>query len=303
MGDDEDQKQKGYSRSIKLIAGLAFSFAALLVIYIFWEEVSLFFSKYFWEPIVEDSGYNLYNTLLYGLVLIAVVFLAPIGLKKIGVKGRDAAIGALPFILVGSFARVLEDMELVEGSSLRPLFISPLIYVMIGVPLVASLFLGRALKRVKSTMLAFGIAALVLLVAIIAGHPEKIDIYIDALWILLVPGIWLMVAVPLTVLKPEIRYLNGLSILILFGQLLDGCATLFGVSVMGYVEKHPFTEALIELDPYLFLLAKILVAIALIYLLDRAEMDDDYKNIFKFAVIMLGLAPGARDTLRITLGS
>ena len=302
----EEDKRKHHSELIKLIVVLTAASMLLLVIYVFWDEFSLFFYKYFWKPILEDSGYNPYNTLAYGLILIAVIFLAPLGLKRVGIKGREVAIGGLPFILVGSFARVLEDMELLESSPFYPLFISPLIYVIIAVPLVASLFLGRALKKVELTMLSFGIAILALLtIPLGLNFPEEANM--ESLKILVIPVSWLVIAIVLMALMPKVRYFNGLSAMMLFGQLLDGCATIFALS-LNYFEKHPLSDLLIGVsesafgNPYLFLVVKVLVAVILIYLLDRTEMDDDFKNIFKFAVIMLGLASGARDMLRVFLG-
>jgi len=312
MGDQEreekteEEKGRHHSKLIRLIAGLTAGAVLLLIIYFFWDEVSPFFYEYFWKPVLEDvdgepSGYNLYNTLVYGLILIGIIVLAPLGLRKIGVKGREAAIGALPFIFVGSFARVFEDMGLLEGVSFQPFFVSPLIYVMVAIPLAASLFLGKVFKKVEVTMLSFGTAILASLIIILGRNfPEEVNL--ESLWILLLPGVWLIIAFVFKALKPNVRYFNGLSALMLFGQLLDGCATIFGVSYGGYVEKHPLSGALIGIDPCLFLAIKVVVAILLIYLLDKGEMDDDFKNVFKFAVIMLGLAPGARDALQIFLG-
>ena len=293
----KEEMRKIGSKQLKLIAGLMAGVLVIIVVYIFWDEANLFFQEYFWDPIVEDSGYNLYNTFTYFLILLAVILLTPSGLKKIGVSGRDVAFGALPFILIGSFFRVFEDMSLLEEPSLKLFFISPFIYLIVGIPLVASLFLGRALKRVRITMLAFGTAILISLVVILAlNFPEEVNS--TSAKILLLPGAWLIVAIPFMAFKP--LKLDWLSVLILFGQLLDGSATLFGLT-LGYGEKHHLSEALIGVDPYLFFLVKVLVAVLLIYLLDTTEMDDDFKNVFKFAIIMLGLAPGARDALRIFL--
>lgn len=99
------------------------------------------------------------------------------------------------------------------------------------------------------------------------------------------------------------------NLIMFFSHLLDGAATYRGIDLYGYGEKHVLPTFLIDVTGTAasMLLLKFVMVLLLIYLIDvlfREELARAVPlgNVMKFAIIFLGLAPGARDTVRIALG-
>src|SRR3989344_2100965 len=81
-----------------------------------------FIQQYFFDPILEYSGYNIVNTLVYGIILLVVAFylVYPFFNRK-GVKfDTKFALAVLAFVLFGSTIRILEDLR-IFGRSANPL--------------------------------------------------------------------------------------------------------------------------------------------------------------------------------------
>ena len=108
---------------------------------VFWDN---FVWKYIWGPIVADAlgepqegiveGYNVVNTLVYALMLAVAVIGIWRAFHYLGIR-LDAAflIAIVPWVLLGSVARTLEDAGLfARDGALVYFFISPIIYMMVG---------------------------------------------------------------------------------------------------------------------------------------------------------------------------
>lgn len=124
---------------IVIIPILILAIGCMLAPDIFWEQ---FVYKYFWGPIVSDlegrpvdgitEGYNIVNTIVYALLLAAVLLIMYKVVKRLKITMDLGLIAAsIPFFLFGGVSRALEDALLFQGW-LGYWFISPLIYVMIG---------------------------------------------------------------------------------------------------------------------------------------------------------------------------
>ncbi len=113
--------------------------------------------------------------------------------------------------------------------------------------------------------------------------------------------------IPISKAHEHLRVLGEKSnVLMMFSQSLDGIATWRSL-YFSYSEKHVIPTAILQspLGPAVFPALKILVVFLIIYALDiryRKRLDDDAAYLVKFAVIILGLGPGLRDMLRISLG-
>jgi uncharacterized membrane protein len=99
------------------------------------------------------------------------------------------------------------------------------------------------------------------------------------------------------------------SFLMFLAHFLDGTATFRGIDLYGYGEKHILPTLLIDLagSAAVMLLLKFFLVLAIIILIDVLFREDlksypGLANIMKFAVIFLGMAPGTRDLVRISLG-
>ncbi len=103
-------------------------------------------------------------------------------------------------------------------------------------------------------------------------------------------------------------YRSAENVAIIFAHALDGSATFVGINVLGYIEEHPLPEYLISLagDAIIMIPLKLLVVLVALYLLEQwheeeGETATNYYKIFKLVFFILGIGPGARDTLLLSL--
>lgn len=134
--------------------------------------------RYLWRPIVLDSGYNPFNTVLL-MVVLAFIFAWLYRLLAEWKQEVDfeLSLGVIPYLVWGSMFRVMEDSDLfapfnedlasqglAAGRSCAPelggafvenclgvLFITPIIYVWITFVAVFFLWVGRRARRVSET--------------------------------------------------------------------------------------------------------------------------------------------------------
>ncbi len=105
---------------------------------------------------------------------------------------------------------------------------------------------------------------------------------------------------------------DRLNISILFAHLLDASSTFIGMDWFGYYEKHVVPTFFIGLagnytgDPSIVMYPlKLLVFIPALYMLDhKFDIDKEKRLIYlmKFAILVLGLSPATRNTLRLLVG-
>ena len=104
-----------------------------------------------------------------------------------------------------------------------------------------------------------------------------------------------------------------------FGQLCDGFATMVGIDMFGYGEKHPVSDAVIQfggrineslgLDwgegAWLFALVKAALVGLIVWLFVQMRVEhrqQHFRLLIVLAVLIVGLAPGLRDIGRLMLG-
>ena len=104
-------------------------------------------------------------------------------------------------------------------------------------------------------------------------------------------------------------FLLPVAVMLFASHFLDGAATWRGVDAHGYSEKHVIPSLLIELTgtAAVMLPLKFAVVTFVVYLMEVAFREDleDSPNLawlVKVAVMVLGLAPGMRDMLRLAMG-
>ncbi|MBE3121438.1 MAG: DUF63 family protein [Thermoplasmata archaeon] len=108
-------------------------------------------------------------------------------------------------------------------------------------------------------------------------------------------------------------YKNPLNLSMLAGHLIDGITSYVSIydplhmGLPSYVEKHPASNGLMELWPPLFPIVKFLLIIIVIYVFDVVYKKELGKysrlvNLLKIGIFILGVSPGLRDLLRVTMG-
>jgi uncharacterized membrane protein len=95
--------------------------------------------------------------------------------------------------------------------------------------------------------------------------------------------------------------------IILSAHFLDATATVISLTMFGYLEQHVVPRFLFPyMGPYAMFFLKAIVVIPVLWLLDRYKADDprsaEFIHFLKTVVLILGLAPGLRDTLRLMAG-
>ena len=275
-----------------------------------------FLYKYYIDPIRYGQPYTLVDTLTYALILIAAVYLVYRGLRRYKIAIDDELIlSTLPFVVLGGLLRVVEDTGMIT-SDFHFLLITPLIFFLIFAIAGVALFLGKLaenaglVSRYSRVYGGAGIVASLITAAVLVwfGLTEAtiaLDVLVTililalasslALWAFLVYG-----------LKWDYAS-NILYKLLIFGHMLDASATSYGIDLhpIHYVEQHVVGSNLIELTGTAFsmFLLKIVVLIPAVYVLEiyRRQGNSDLWYLILLAMIVVGMAPGIRDTVRMVL--
>ena len=305
-----------------------------------------FLWKYFWGPIVSDAvghtvshngvvaleKYTIVSEIIYGLLIAIVLYGLYTLLRKWNIKVTGSFfLALLPYIITGSITRVLEDAQFFTEPFVY-WFISPLIYIQILLLFLMFLIIGHFLskkiknKRIDEQFIVF-IGGMILLIPSILfmlqiilqtlkmdGSAIRLDVAVVVFS--LIGLICLLVYIVSyyfknhSFLKP---YRNTLNLAMIAGHMLDGITSWisiydpFNMGIIGYYEKHPASNFLMELWPPLFPIVKFLLIILVIYVFDVIYKDELHAhrrlvNLLKIGVFTLGFAPGLRDLLRVMMG-
>ncbi|MDO9096694.1 MAG: DUF63 family protein [Candidatus Methanoperedens sp.] len=273
--------------------------------------------KYYISGIINDTSYNPVDTLTYAILLGISLFGVLKLLEKLNVE-IDARfiIAVTPYVLAGSTLRVLEDSNLFTPP-LRYLFVTPLIYFFMFAVTISILALAINLERngkIKDYHSFFCYAGIVWTVInitmLLAAGEVKNAVPAAAILSL---GIIVTSVVYFISLRLDFTLLtNKLNISLLFAHLLDASSTFVGIDWLGYYEKHVAPTFFIDMagnytdHPSLVMYPlKLLVFIPVLYMLDNKFDTDKEKKLIalmKLAILVLGLSPATRNTLRILMG-
>ena len=273
--------------------------------------------KYYIYGITHDESYNIVDTVTYAVLLGISIFYVLKLLDKLKIEiDTRFIIAVTPYVLAGSSLRVLEDSK-VFVPPLKYLFITPIIYFFVFAVTICVLVLAITLERkgkIKDYHVFFGwfgiawtifnIAALLLVKEVTNPVPASAILTLG----LAATGIVYFISrmLDFTLLT------NKLNISILFTHLLDASSTFIGIDWLNYYEKHVAPTFFIDLagrytdHPSLVMYPlKLLVFIPVLYMLDNkfdAANEKKLINLMKLAILVLGLSPATRNTLRILMG-
>ncbi|SAI87512.1 hypothetical protein MBBA_0634 [Methanoculleus bourgensis] len=275
-----------------------------------------FLYKYYIDPIRYGQAYTLVDTLTYALILIAAVYIVYRGLRRYKIAVDDELVLAtLPFVVLGGLLRVVEDTGMIT-SDFRFLLITPLIFFTVFVVAAIALFAGKLAENAglvsrysrvyggvgivacllsTAALVWFGLTETTIALDVLAAILALASVSSLALWALLVYGAkWDYAS-------------NILYKLLIFGHMLDASATSYGIDIhpVHYVEQHVVGSNLIEATGTAFsmFLLKIAVLIPAIYILEmyKKEGSPGLWHLILLAMIVVGMAPGIRDMVRMVL--
>jgi len=371
-----------------IAACIAFAAGLLMAPSIFYDH---FIWKYIWGPIVADAaghsvsyhgvraveGYTLVSEFVYGMLLLVMVYLMYKFFEFFDIKiDMSFFIASLPFIILGSTLRVLEDSGLFE-KPLSYFFISPIIYIQVGayffLSLLGGIYIERSNKKTKLFILSILVinAAYAIMYVIFSDkcnhpvHPLLLGLfsiislavfsYLDkknisttmfSLGLLfLLPslyliGIWVygdrwgtfnhvnIIILPLVLIISSVITLlvfifaersgskifsSGINLSLIFAHMMDGWTSYFAVvnplgMKISYGEKHPIPLFLMgHFYGLAYPIVKLAIIAGVIYAMDsylKNELEEKpiLAGLIKFFILVLGLAPGLRDMLRIFMG-
>lgn len=129
---------------------------------------------------------------------------------------------------------------------------------------------------------------------------------------LLATALWAAVAYAIarkTKLKNAVYFFSGVNLALVFGQFTDASATFIAIDYYSYWEKHVVPGLLIDVfgTAAVMFLLKVVALLFAVYVLDitlKSELGRHKQIVplIKVAVLVLGMAPGLRDMLRLGMG-
>ncbi|MBP2132776.1 putative membrane protein [Methanomicrobium sp. W14] len=275
-----------------------------------------FIYKYYVGPIINGGAYTVVDTLTYAAILIIAVYLVYRWLLKANISiDHEFVLSLIPYVVLGGLLRVVEDTGIIPYPW-YVLLITPLIYFVIFFYAISALVISRILERkkiIERYSRGFSIAGIFacvvsLIPLLYVGITEtQINLFV-------MMSILGMASVTSLLVWGFIRHIlkweyvsDILYKLLIFGHMLDASATSFGIDLheLHYVEQHVVGSALINSTGTAFSMfaLKLIVIIPGIYILEmyRKEGSQPLWHLILFAMIMVGMAPGIRDMVRMIL--
>jgi uncharacterized membrane protein len=272
------------------------------------EAVWDFIVKYFFT-----GGYNIVNTITYGLVLGFIAFkLIPLLKPIIGRIDVCFVLMLVPFIVYGSSMREMIDQELgiYAGHVAYPanwFFVSPGIYFTMFFLTLICILVGLAVQRAfkvdyKITVGLLGVILLVYNLALIVPH-VKYPIYLAY-----VVSFFFLASVGFYGIKKflNLGYLDyEFNWAIVLAHLFDASTTFVGVDLIGMQEKHvipTFFIGIFHTASVMYPL-KLLVLLPALHMIDDEMKDDEFgRRFIKLVILVLGAGPAIRNTVLLLLG-
>lgn len=286
-----------------------------------------FFTTYFVDPIIYNTGYNAVNTAAYAVILVAAVILTFKMLKKLNVQiDRNFFFGIMPFIALGGVLRAWEDLlEATKASAafldspLRAfilvdaqgvprnlLLVSPIMYTTVFAIALSALLLALALQRARKipyqkTWFATGI----IIIAVVLSQLRFKD-YFAMSMMLGIAAAWASAFFAVKKLGIENKtigkFFTNENQLILSIHMFDASTTFVALQFYPYFEQHVLPGFLISIfgPAAMFALKLAVVPLVLFYIdKDFSEKDRQKRSFIKVAIAILGLGPGLRNFLRL----
>lgn len=277
-----------------------------------------FLQDYFINPILANGWFNPVNTIVYSVILIAAVYLVYRLLNRMKVMIDDRfTFAVLPFIFWAATTRVLHDAAFAGKLSPElnafyssPLFPTPGSYLITFALALFTLLLGLLIQKTLKfpywkTMLGVGTALTILNITMLP--------VVTLFPLLMIGGLTFMWAGIFFSWRPMFSRLGRLpvsnyyhkllsreNLLILSAHFLDATATVTALTLFGYFEQHVVPRMLFPLfGPYAMFLLKAVVVLPALWAIDRYAEDPQFRKFLKITVLILGLAPGLRDMIRL----
>ncbi|HIP25096.1 MAG TPA: DUF63 family protein [Archaeoglobus profundus] len=257
-----------------------------------------FIQKYYIDSIVYKTGYNPINTLTWiTILLIAIIILFKFLKNKVAFDEKFVY-SNIPYIIFGASLRIYEDAGFITPP-FSYLFMTPMIYIIVFLLTFPTLIVSIKIKGerywIYHSIVGLIISIPTLVVLFLKLNIENLFVFPTV--VTLASGLTLLYLL----ISKFVKHMNNkLSLTVFFAHMLDCSSTYVGVQYLGYRELHVLPRYLISMfGPWIMIPIKFTIFLILLYLLDK-EKDNQLKNFLKFVLIVLGLAPALRNSLRMT---
>lgn len=271
-----------------------------------------FVQEFFVSPIVNYSGYNLVNTLVYGAIMLALAFFViyPQLTKREVRFDTKFMVSLLPYVLIGIGLRVIEDMRLLERSA-NPLefgyyFISPGIWLLIGAIAIGGLLVAKYLSDKKEWdfyRVYGGVGLGVAVPFLVFDFLNFVSWFEFFLIMVITVGVTGVVYFLVERLRKGILGRDMLNVMVVGSQALDGSATFVATQILSCGEQHPLSEMILDVHGFAFIVVKVLLALVIVYYIDKEVEDENLRGFAKVFIIILGSATGLRDIMTVGVGT
>ena len=273
-----------------------------------------FINRYYIDPVIQDSGYNVVNTFTWIALLGIAMYLLLLAMRRLDFTlTRKLVFATAPYFLVASTLRVMEDANLFQPP-LNYIFITPFIYLfqgaVIGGLLLTLLILndhGKIKKHIE-IFAVVGIAWFILNLIILALFTKAVNPWIPFASMGIAFGIMGVIfgigrAFNLGFLQ------DRLNLSVLFAHVFDGSSTFLGVDYLGYWGKHVVEQNVIRIFSSAFPMIpiKLLVFIPIVYFIydtfkKETRDETNLKNLVLVVLLSAGISPAVRNAIRMTMG-
>ncbi len=258
-----------------------------------------FIQKYFIDPIYQHSGYNTVNTIAYGLLLGVGIIGSDrlLSNKKVRIDERFL-IATAPFIALAAVIRSLVDAELLPTSFF---LITPGIFLSIFLLAGAAILIGIRLTGEEYQKIPLIIGTILLIFP--SYITVKNIVAPQALIYILIAFLLSSIATLALIHHLDIKdFKNPWVYSIFVAHFFDASATFIAVDYFGFWEEHVFENFLIQKVGTALILfpLKLIVLVIVIASIQKLVKKESLK-FWYFAIFVLGMAPGIRDTLTVML--
>ncbi|NYB27230.1 MAG: DUF63 family protein [Methanobacteriaceae archaeon] len=245
-------------------------------------------------------GYNVLNTLVFGIILGIIVILLIKMFWCIKKDPKDLIIPVIPFIFLGSSTRALVDNGIYP---LSYLLITPGIYIITGLATIITLLVSVYIERKTNLDYRY----LIFLVGVVICIPNILNIsHINFVALAQVLGSWALVSSVFVIFRNKWSLIKDkFNLSVLLAHIFDASATFVAIDFYPYGEQHVLPNALIGLTGTALVMfpLKIIVILFALYVIDSYIEDKTIKNMLKLAILILGISTGLRDLLSLVMGT
>jgi len=246
---------------------------------------------YIIEPIEKGLPYNPVSTFTYLSLLAFFSYITYIILKKLRITLNYKFLLLLtPYILLGTFLRVMVDLNYIQRSILT---VTPGVWINTWlITLFLLILLKKGIINKKIFIFLGAIPSIILFYLII----QKLSFFkYFFLFIIYFPASFYAYLSILNVFK--IKYKE--AIFLGFAHCLDSVSSSLAISYKGFIEEHIFTSFIIYSYPELYVALKILLSFFIVYLLK--DFEEFNRNFLILIAYLIGIGPGIRNFILLFL--